>query len=73
MCNIIYVKSIHNDVTHLKIFTLSKLLVIFYTLKSYEVLEKFFACDLSQILKKAYLQLLKKPSTNFLLVQFLKY
>ena len=37
MCNIIiiksYVKSIDNDVTHRKIFTLSKLLVIFYTLK----------------------------------------
>ena len=28
-----YVKSIDNDVTHRKIFTLSKLLVIFYTLK----------------------------------------
>ena len=37
MCNIIintyYVKSIDNDATHRKIFTLSKLLVIFYTLK----------------------------------------
>ena len=28
-----YVKSIDNDVTHRKIFTLSKLLVTFYTLK----------------------------------------
>ena len=28
-----YVKSIDNDVTHRKIFTLSKLLVIFYTLE----------------------------------------
>ena len=34
MCNIIintYVKGIDNDVIHRKIFTLSKLLVIFYT------------------------------------------
>ena len=33
MCNIAYVKSIDNDVTHRKIFTIGKLLVIFYTLK----------------------------------------
>ena len=31
MCNIIII--IDNDVTHRKIFTLSKLLVFFYTLK----------------------------------------
>ena len=73
MCNIIYVKSIDNDVTHRNIFTLSKLLAIFYTSNLMKSWQNVFACDLSQILKKVYLQLLKKPSTNFLLVPFLKY
>ena len=46
MCNIIintfYIRFNDNDVTHRKIFTLSKLLVIFYTLKYGEFITYYF-------------------------------
>ena len=42
MCNIIIM--LHIDATHRKIFTLSKLLVIFYTLKYGEFITYYISC-----------------------------
>ena len=71
MCNVIintfYVKSIDNDVTHRKIFTLSKLLVIFYTLKYGEFITYYLhIVDFVIVSYLSHLRIFVKYVTTFL-------